>query len=139
MRKAFKFIPFNAAKRPKRVLTIPLAPPEATNISMAAPIIGMAAKFFAEDLEIWQLIIREDMAEEVALTLLAVLLVNDSETIIPPEFMPRYPPLIALLDNRIIRTQRGSLLPEWALKEVDRIVSVLRRNDPYYIADIVAE
>jgi len=125
--------------KPKRVVTIPCVREEAPPPGMQdVPFSGIASKFSTQNAEIWLLMVQESAAESVVGTLLALFLVNEAETIVPLEFMPMRPPHAMLLDNGIIRTTRGNLLPDWALKEIGRVRGLLLQEHSGYVSDVVS-
>jgi len=114
---------------PKQVLTLPLGP-------SSVPVSGFALKFFTPTHEIWQLLVRWDSSLETIAKLLAILMLDEVERIMPAEMMPPRPGTVVLRTDGEIRQGRGFFLARWALREIDRLTQLLSKDHSAYLASV---
>jgi hypothetical protein len=115
---------------PTVVVAIPLATAE-------FPAIGYVVTMALRDRQVWH--VHADSAIDPArLTrLLAVLIINDSEPILPGIMMPEATPSAFLLKNDQFRTTRGFLFAPWVLNEIERLSGVLISEHSDYVMDLL--
>jgi hypothetical protein len=100
------------------------------------PLAGIVTKFLAPKTEVWQLLALSNGSKEALATLLAVLALDDAESVMHPQMMPSRPPAALLETDGQLRQGRGHFLAPWVLAEVSRLSRILLEQHAGYLASV---